>query len=139
MSHYHPDHSSRHSLFPLGDAPPPAIDPVCGMSVDPVSARASTVHQGKHYYFCCPHCLERFQSNPDRYLQGKPSPAEQAPAPPGSKYSCPMHPEVVQDHPGSCPVCGMALEPLVPTAEEGPNPEVVDMTRRFWVSLVFAL
>src|SRR5262249_24337606 len=59
--------------------------------------------------------------------------------PPGSKYSCPMHPEVVQDHPGSCPVCGMALEPLVPTAEEGPNPEVVDMTRRFWVSLVFAL
>ncbi len=113
-------------------------DPVCGMSVDPASPRGgSHAHEGKTYYFCNPKCRAKFQAEPQRYLA--PS-ADQAPqsAAPGSVYVCPMDPEVRQDHPGACPKCGMALEPLTAVAEEAPNPELLDMTRRFWVSAALA-
>jgi Cu+-exporting ATPase len=123
-----------------------AIDPVCGMTVDPATARASTVHDGKTYYFCCPGCRARFDADPARYLGG-PAPAEAhhqpastRPETTAAEYTCPMHPEVISDRPGSCPKCGMALEPRVVSAtEEGPNPELVDMSRRLWIGLVLTL
>jgi Cu+-exporting ATPase len=114
-----------------------AVDPVCKMEVEPATAAGSTEHQGQKYYFCSTHCLEKFRADPQRYLGERPAPA--APAPAGTIYTCPMHPEIRQDHPGSCPKCGMALEPETITAEEGPNPEYLDMRRRFWVGLVLGL
>jgi Cu+-exporting ATPase len=109
-------------------------DPVCGMKVAPNPARH--VHHGDvDYYFCNPKCVEKFRAEPAKYLAPKepappPSPAEAA-----AIYTCPMHPEVRQAGPGSCPKCGMALEPEVPTLDEGPNPEYVDFSRRFWWTL----
>ena len=114
--------------------PVAVVDPVCGMDVTPGDAAGgSAEHAGTTYWFCNPSCRERFVADPARYL----APAPPAP-PPGTDtriYTCPMHPEVRRIGPGSCPKCGMALEPLDPTADEGPNPELVDMTRRFWVCL----
>jgi Cu+-exporting ATPase len=113
------------------------IDPVCGMTVDPASARALTAFEGQTYYFCCPSCRQRFDADPLRYLRKAEAPPP--PAPPGAIYTCPMHPEIRQDHPGACPKCGMALEPETVTAEEGPNPELVDLTRRLWVGAVLGV
>jgi len=168
-------------------------DPVCGMDVDPATAKHHLEHAGKTYYFCCGGCLERFLTDPDRYLQAKASEgliqlgtprssapaqiAQTAPAPPVKssderayvcamcpevrqigpgpcpscgmalepespfpvarvEYTCPMHPEIVRSEPGSCPICGMALEPRTVNAHEEDNPELRDMSRRFWVSLI---
>jgi Cu+-exporting ATPase len=116
-------------------------DPVCGMSFPPEEAAATLELDGETIYFCCPHCKAKLEADPDRYL--KPA-AEAAPAPPAAagtevEYTCPMHPEVVQAGPGSCPICGMALEPRTVTAEDEENPELRDMTRRFWVSVVLTL
>ncbi len=117
------------------------------MTVDPARARAKYEHEGKMYYFCCPHCLEKFRADPQKYLappqlhgiSSAPAVHAKPPqAPPAivsaSEYTCPMHPEVVQKGPGTCPLCGMALEPKTVTAEIAPNAELADMTRRFWVS-----
>jgi len=114
-----------------------ATDPVCGMKVDPASAAGSHVHDGINYYFCSKHCLGAFRADCAKYLHPLPTPA--AAAPKGARYTCPMHPEIVSSKPGSCPKCGMALEPLEVTADEGPNHELVDMTRRFWVSLALTM
>jgi Cu+-exporting ATPase len=115
---------------------PAERDPVCGMMVDPATAAASHVHDGRTYYFCCPSCKTRFQGDPQRYLGGTPAPA---PAPvKGAVYVCPMDPDVVSDRPGPCPKCGMALEPRMPTADAA-NPELADMSRRFWVALALGL
>ncbi|TIP39224.1 MAG: heavy metal translocating P-type ATPase, partial [Mesorhizobium sp.] len=121
-----------------------ATDPVCGMSVDRASARHFVRHDGKGFYFCSAACQGKFEAEPAKYLAGRPEPQ---PMPKGTRYTCPMHPEIIRDKPGSCPICGMALEPMgVPTGDEGPNPELVDFTRRFWVSaalsaplLIFAM
>ncbi|RVC57463.1 YHS domain-containing protein, partial [Mesorhizobium sp. M00.F.Ca.ET.038.03.1.1] len=121
-----------------------ATDPVCGMSVDRASARHFVRHDGKGFYFCSAACQGKFEAEPAKYLAGRPEPQ---PMPKGTQYTCPMHPEIIRDKPGSCPICGMALEPMgVPTGDEGPNPELVDFTRRFWVSaalsaplLIFAM
>ena len=107
-----------------------ARDPVCGMTVDPHNARHRAEHDGRPYYFCSAGCREKFMADPDRYL-GKARPAE--PVPEGALYTCPMHPEIRQLGPGSCPICGMALEPLEVTAGAAPNPELADMTRRLWI------
>jgi Cu+-exporting ATPase len=109
------------------------------MTVDPATAGASTVYEGKQYYFCCPHCLAKFQADPHKYLHPSEPSTVPAPSQPRAEYFCPMDPEIVQDHPGACPKCGMALEPRVPSLTEGPNPELVDMSRRFWISLGFGL
>jgi len=111
-------------------------DPVCGMTVTLGMGKPTFDHDGTTYHFCNPGCRARFQADPEHYLSGAhKKPAEAMPA--GTKYTCPMHPEIVQDTPGDCPICGMALEPMgVPTGDEGPNPELVDFTRRFWVGAV---
>ncbi|ESY83528.1 Copper-transporting P-type ATPase [Mesorhizobium sp. LNHC221B00] len=109
-----------------------ATDPVCGMSVDRATARHFVRHEGQGFYFCSAGCKAKFEAAPQAYLGDRPAPA---PMPKGTQYTCPMHPEIVRDKPGSCPICGMALEPMgVPTGDEGPNPELIDFTRRFWVS-----
>ena len=117
----------------------PAVDPVCGMTVDPATAAGSAEYQGRTYWFCHAHCLHRFQADPKKYLEPRPR-LETAPsAERSNEYTCPMHPEVVSDRPGTCPKCGMALEPRTPTAEEGPNVELQDMSRRFWVGLLLSV
>ena len=192
-----PGKPSPHVTAHLPAASAKVKDPVCGMDVDPTAAKHHFKHAGKDYYFCCGGCLEKFRVDPERYLSPKPAAglmqlgaAAQAPLVPtataplskenrpaaGSdqrtyvcamcpevrqtgfgpcpscgmalepeiphalsktEYTCPMHPEIVRQEPGSCPICGMALEPRTVTAHEEENPELVDMTRRFWVS--FAL
>jgi cation transport ATPase len=112
-----------------------AKDPVCGMSVDPATAKHRFEHQGESYFFCCAGCRTKFAADPKRYLDPA-SVAPPAPVPPGTIYTCPMDPEIRQEGPGACPICGMALEPETVTLEEGPNEELVDMTRRFWIGLV---
>jgi Cu+-exporting ATPase len=108
---------------------PVAVDPVCGMTVVQRRAAATRDYQGKRYYFCHPGCAEKFQANPAKYLAPKSQPAQT----PAGEYTCPMHPEVVRPGPGSCPFCGMALEPRHATGEED-HTEFDAMTRRFWIS-----
>lgn len=111
-------------------------DPVCGMRVDPHTAKFRAMHDGRPYYFCSEGCRVKFVAEPARYLAAKP---DAAMASAEAIYTCPMHPEIRQVGPGSCPICGMALEPVTITAESGPNPELVDMSRRFWIGLVLSL
>jgi Cu+-exporting ATPase len=113
-----------------------AIDPVCGMKVKIEGATNKTEHAGHPYYFCSPKCLAKFTTEPDRYL--KPTRAESA-VPAGTLYTCPMHPQIRQVGPGSCPICGMALEPAEVSLDQGPNVELLDMTRRFWIGLVLTV
>jgi Cu+-exporting ATPase len=113
------------------------IDPVCGMTVDPHTTPHRHTHQGHPYYFCSAGCRTKFAADPAKYLSGKEKASE--PVPEGTIYTCPMHPEVRQVGPGACPICGMALEPEIATADTGPNPELADMTRRFWIGLVLTI
>jgi Cu+-exporting ATPase len=135
------DHTHDHcSHAALADAPEKGRDPVCGMSVDAATAKHRLTHQGHDYVFCCARCRGKFQADPGLYLK----PKEQEPRSPANAsddaavYTCPMHPEIRQVGPGSCPICGMALEPAVVTAEAAPNEELADMSRRFWIGLVLA-
>ncbi len=116
--------------------PKTATDPVCGMKVDPAASNHHHDHGGTTYHFCSAGCLRKFAANPEAYLKPK---TAAAPAPAGAVYTCPMHPEIRQVGPGSCPICGMALEPVEVTAEAAPNHELADMTLRFWVGLVLTL
>jgi P-type Cu+ transporter len=111
-----------------------ARDPVCGMTVERSRAAASYAHEGTTYYFCNPHCLHKFKANPQLFLQPQPHPPAADHASAAGKYTCPMDPEIIQDGPGVCPKCGMALEPIQASAEEGPDPELIAMQRRFWVA-----
>ena len=108
------------------------------MKVKIEGAKNTTVHDGTTYYFCNPKCLAKFAAEPLRYLKPAEA-APPAPAKPGAIYTCPMHPEIRQVGPGSCPICGMALEPAEISLDQGPNEELLDMTRRFWIGLVIAL
>src|SRR5437762_2277376 len=128
-------------------------DVVCGMQVDPATAKWTSTFDGHTYYFCGKGCQAKFDADPARYLtpgSGIRDPGSVRVEPrtpripdPGSripqKYTCPMHPEIIRDAPGSCPICGMALEPRMASADEPVNPELVDMTRRFWVSVVLTI
>ncbi len=114
-----------------------ATDPVCDMSVERATARHVAKHAGQRFYFCSASCQEKFEGDPTSYLDGQPAPERM---PEGTLYTCPMHPEIIQDGPGNCPICGMALEPMgVPTGDEGPNPELVDFTRRLWIGAMLAI
>jgi Cu+-exporting ATPase len=110
-------------------------DPVCGMTVDPATAKHHALHEGRDYFFCGAGCKAKFTADPQKYL-GK---REPEPAVEGAIYTCPMHPQIRQAGPGACPICGMALEPEMPAAETAPNAELADMTRRFWIGLVLTL
>jgi Cu+-exporting ATPase len=112
-------------------------DPVCGMTVDPATAKHRADHSGTTYYFCSAGCRAKFVADPSRYLAMRPKPA--APAPAGTIYTCPMHPQIRQLGPGSCPICGMALEPEVATAAAGPSAELIDMRRRFWIGVALSV
>ena len=114
-----------------------AIDPVCNMEVNPATAKHVFEHAGKTYYFCSAGCRSQFAARPDMYLSGRPQPE---PMPAGTLYTCPMDPEIVQEGPGDCPICGMALEPMgLPAADAGPNPELIDFSRRFTIGAVLVV
>jgi P-type Cu+ transporter len=118
-------------------AVPTVVDPVCGMAVDPLTGVHNLEHDGHTYYFCADSCRTKFAKEPGRYI--KPTTAPSKPPIGGVIYTCPMHPEIRQNGPAACPICGMALEPEVATDTTGPNPEPADMTRRFWIALVLTL
>jgi P-type Cu+ transporter len=128
------DHHHDHTHC-AGHPPATGKDPVCGMTVTLATAKHRTSRAGQDYVFCSARCREKFEADPESYLK----PAEPKPVPAGvTSWTCPMHPEIVQDHPGSCPLCGMALEPAgIPV--DGPNPELIDMTRRFWLGAVLTV
>ncbi|MBT0669353.1 heavy metal translocating P-type ATPase [Novosphingobium profundi] len=130
----HEDHHCQH-----GHEHAPAsttVDPVCGMQVDPDAAKHHAAHGGQDFHFCSARCRARFVEDPERWLSGS---GEEQVVPEGAVWTCPMHPEVRQDHPGACPICGMALEPEMFDPDTGPNAELVDMSRRFRIALVLAL
>jgi Cu+-exporting ATPase len=108
------------------------------MKVDPAKTAHHAEHEGRAFHFCCAGCRTKFLADPDRYLKPEAAPLP-PPARPDAVYTCPMHPDVRQLGPGACPICGMALEPAAVTADAGPNPELVDMSRRFWIALVLTL
>src|SRR6187399_1687319 len=144
-------HASHHATAETASSSmAPATDPVCGMAVD-ASSPHRLEHDGREYRFCCDGCLEMFRAEPARYATAGGA-AASAPCahdakrplrPPSpqtaTQWTCPMHPEVLRDGPGSCPKCGMALEPLAPTLEEGENAELRAMRRRFWVAAALSV
>jgi Cu+-exporting ATPase len=113
-------------------------DPVCGMTVDPETAKHRTTHAGQDYFFCSAGCRQKFEADPAKYLHPVTQAAKQPPAPAGTIYTCPMHQQIRQVGPGNCPICGMALEPEVATADAGPSAERVDMERRLWTGAALA-
>ena len=132
-SHDHAAHTHDHFRSNANTA----IDPVCGMSVDK-STDLKTDYQGETYYFCNPSCVDKFKHDPAPYL----IPMDQRAKPEGMDdvlFTCPMDPEIVQKGPGTCPICGMALEPMQPSLDEGPNPELLDFSNRFWKTLPLTL
>ena len=132
-AHDHHDHPHGHGT----PAPGSVLDPVCGMTVDPQTAKHRNDHAGHNYYFCSAGCAKKFAATPEKYLSK--NEAAITPMPEGTIYTCPMHPQIRQVGPGFCPICGMALEPEIATAETGPNPELVDMSRRFWVGVALSV
>ncbi|TAL28488.1 MAG: heavy metal translocating P-type ATPase [Phenylobacterium sp.] len=134
--HAHHDAHHDHAHHAAAVTPDTTLDPVCGMTVDPQKTAHHAEHAGRDFHFCSAGCRTKFTADPLRYLEKDRAPPPAAPA--GAIYTCPMHPEVQQVGPGSCPICGMALEPELFTADAGPNPELADMSRRFWIGLVLA-
>jgi P-type Cu+ transporter len=118
-----------------------ARDPVCGMSVNPETSRHRFEHNGTTHHFCSNGCRTKFEADPGKYLDKAKAAADagQAPVPAGTIYTCPMHPEIRQVGPGTCPICGMALEPEVVSLDDAPNPELTDMSRRFWIGAALAV
>jgi P-type Cu+ transporter len=138
-AHAHGDTATHggHGHHHHADAARTARDPVCGMSVNPETSKHRFAHNGTTYHFCCNGCRTKFEADPQKYLDK--SKAETAPVPAGTIYTCPMHPEIRQVGPGSCPICGMALEPDVVSLDDAPNPELADMTRRFWIGGILSV
>jgi Cu+-exporting ATPase len=133
-----PEH--RHRRGPVADAAgDQARDPVCGMAVDPATSRHRAEHQGATFHFCSAACRAKFAADPVKYLRPREIDAPKREMKPGVIYTCPMHPQIRQPKPGNCPICGMALEPERVAEETGPNPELVDMTRRFRVGAILSL
>ncbi|MCU1636861.1 MAG: Cu+-exporting ATPase [Cryobacterium sp.] len=137
-------HSTHHDARPI----PTVKDPVCGMDVNPATSTLTAAHEGETFHFCSAGCQSKFEANPDQYAghadhnHQDHAAHDAAEVPPGAEvaeYTCPMHPEIRQPGPGSCPICGMALEPALVTADSAPNAELADMTRRFWVGVVLSI
>ncbi|MHB2168983.1 heavy metal translocating P-type ATPase [Alsobacter sp. R-9] len=138
-SHVHPSGHAHHPAGSGGDAQTGTMvkDPVCGMAVDPHVTKFRSDYEGTPYHFCSSGCQTKFKAEPGRYASSQRKAA--APVPDGAIYTCPMHPQIRQAGPGSCPICGMALEPLVASADDQGGAELTDMTRRFWIGLVLSL
>jgi P-type Cu+ transporter len=134
----HHEHRRGDQTAATSSASSMARDPVCGMSVDPASAKYRTEHDGTTYYFCSAKCQAKFIAEPAKYLQPSP-PAAKSRASEDVVYTCPMHPQIRQKGPGNCPICGMTLEPAGAAAETGPSAELIDMTHRFWIGAALAL
>lgn len=132
----HGDHAHHHD-HDNNAAAAKVLDPVCGMTVDPATSKHRFDHHGETFHFCSAGCRTKFAADPAKYLAKHKTPEPEVPA--GTIYTCPMHPEIRQVGPGSCPICGMALEPEVASLESGPNPELADMARRFWIGGALAL
>jgi Cu+-exporting ATPase len=132
----HRDHVAHEHHHHHTDGTAKMRDPVCGMSVDPATSKHAFDHDGKAFHFCSAGCRSKFAADPHKYLDKT---APKAAAPEGTIYTCPMHPQIRQVGPGSCPICGMALEPEIASLDAPPNAELADMTRRFWIGLVLAL
>lgn len=133
---------SSHPAYRETHAHPAHLDPVCGMNVDPATNEHAYVREGETFYFCSTGCQAKFKANPGQYAGHDHTQVDARSVPPGAEvaeYTCPMHPEIRQAGPGSCPICGMGLEPVLVTADTGPNTELADMTRRFWVGVVLSL
>ncbi|MBU0859413.1 MAG: heavy metal translocating P-type ATPase, partial [Alphaproteobacteria bacterium] len=128
----HQDHAAYHNGHISSDM---RTDPVCGMKVNPETAKHKTSYKKEDYYFCAENCLKKFKADPEKYL----APEEKETVLQGAIYTCPMHPQIRQEGPGSCPICGMALEPEMPSAEETTNHELIDMTRRFCIGVLLTL
>ena len=129
--HDHSGHGHRHA-----DGNAKVRDPVCGMTVDPATSRHRFDYRGETFHFCSAGCRTKFAADPQKYLDTS---RPKAAVPEGTIYTCPMHPQIRQVGPGNCPICGMALEPEVASLDTPPNPELVDMTRRFWIGLALAV
>ncbi|MGH8154538.1 MAG: heavy metal translocating P-type ATPase [Rhodanobacteraceae bacterium] len=127
---------AAHHHHPAPTRPAPAVDPVCGMQVDPETTRHRAEHAGESYFFCSGRCREKFVAAPEQYLTPTAAPAE--PAPTGTPYTCPMHPEIRQAGPGSCPICGMALEPVLPVADADDS-ELHKVRVKFWIATALAV
>jgi len=127
------EHASHHGAMVSAGR---AKDPVCGMTIDPHTAKHKHTHEGSVWYFCSAGCRQRFIAAPDKYRSGKQT---TEPEPAGTVYTCPMHQQIRQVGPGFCPICGMALEPVDAGAESGPSPDLIDMRRRFWIGLVLTI
>jgi Cu+-exporting ATPase len=132
LPHHHGHGSGHDTHHGNGTADKPFTDPICGMKVDADPAREIR-YEETTYHFCSTRCMDKFRVAPQKYVGTKPEPAPAAPE--GTIYTCPMHPEIQQPQPGNCPICGMALEPMLPSLEEEENPELVDFKRRFWWTL----
>ena len=145
MNHDHAHCGHDHAVTETASAE--VKDPICGMTVDPARTEHHFRYGDTEYHFCSSRCREKFAAEPERYLNApsddpalmRPGLGALAEPAQGTIWTCPMHPEIRRSEPGSCPICGMALEPLEPSLEEGPNPELVDMTRRFWLSALFSI
>ena len=137
VGHRHHAHAHRSGPYTSASSGS-ARDPVCGMRVDPETSKHRVEHGGETYHFCSARCATKFAADPATYLKPREAPAMPA-APAGTIYTCPMHPEVRQLGPGSCPICGMALEPAGVSIDSGPSAELVDMTRRFWIGAALAV
>ena len=135
---HHHAHAHGHASHQHEDKSPPTMvkDPVCGMDVDPSTTRFQATFDGRTFYFCSQNCHDKFKANPEQYVAA--APAKAAPAPEGTVWTCPMHPQIRRSEPGSCPICGMALEPEMPTADDAPSSELRDMTLRFWFGTALA-
>lgn len=133
MSEYQHAHHQDHPVHDVHTVK----DPVCGMTVVPDTAKHQSQYDSQSWFFCSSHCKSKFDQNPQQYLNDQQQPEQ--PATPGTMYTCPMHPEIRQQGPGDCPICGMALEPEQVNLNDGPSEELTDMTRRFWIGLVLAL
>ncbi|MER2268563.1 heavy metal translocating P-type ATPase [Methylobacterium oxalidis] len=136
---YGHDHGQHAGVTASDDGAFRVQDPVCGMMVDPHATKHRAEHDGHPYYFCSNGCRTKFEADPARYVDPGHAAKKADPVPEGTIYTCPMHPEIRQLGPGACPICGMALEPVLVGADEGPSAELVDMTRRFWIGLVLTL
>ncbi len=138
--HAHHDHArtccAGHGAS-AADAAAQVKDPVCGMTVDPATTPHHAWHDGAEFHFCSAGCRTKFLADPERYLGDTPRP--EPGATPGAIWTCPMHPQIRREGPGTCPICGMALEPEAPTLDDRPNPELVDFTRRLWVSAILSV